>query len=102
MIEVASANLLLFIAFSWSLADNYPRLGYLTFLDVVMAIMFVVNALVVAYNVWLKRMEMQGHGDKADNIDRVMDWVYPATYIVLVVIVVYLFFINPSEPIISL
>jgi hypothetical protein len=100
-IEVASANLLLFIAFSWSLADNYPRLGYLTFLDVVMAIMFVINALVVAYNVWLKRMEMQGHGEKADSIDRVMDWVYPAAYIVLFAIVVYLFFINPSESVIS-
>jgi hypothetical protein len=101
-IEVASANLLLFIAFSWSLADNYPRLGYLTFLDIVMAVMFVVNALVVAYNVWLKRMDMNGDGEKADSIDRVMDWVYPAAYIVLFAIVVYLFFINPSEPVISL
>ena len=30
-IEIATGNLLLFIAFSLSLGDNYPRMGYLTF-----------------------------------------------------------------------
>ena len=92
-IEVASANLLLFIAFSWSLSDNYPRLGYLTFLDVMMAIMFVISALVVAYNVWLKRLELHNQGDRADRIDRVMDWVYPAAYIVLFGLAIWAFFV---------
>jgi hypothetical protein len=81
-IEVASANLLLFIAFSWSLSENYPRLGYLTFLDAVMAITFVVNALVVVYSVWLRRMEMRGQEELAERIDSVLDWVYPFTYVV--------------------
>ncbi len=80
-IEVASANLLLFIAFSFSLSDNYPRLGYLTFLDGIMVVMFVINALVVIYNVWLKRMEMAGQGELADRIDSVLDWVYPLVYL---------------------
>jgi uncharacterized membrane protein YidH (DUF202 family) len=92
----------LFIAFSWSLSDNYPRLGYLTFLDVVMAIMFVINALVVAYNVWLKRMEMKGQEERADRIDRVMDWIYPAVYIVLFGFVIWLFFFAESQPILQL
>ena len=91
-IEVASANLLLFIAFSWSLSENYPRLGYLTFLDAVMAIMFVVNAFVVVYNVLLKRLEMRGQEDLAERIDRVLDWVYPFTYIVSFGVVIALFF----------
>ena len=91
-IEVASANLLLFIAFSWSLSENYPRLGYLTFLDAVMAIMFVVNAFVVVYNVLLKRWEMRGQEELAERIDRVLDWVYPFTYIVSFGVVIVLFF----------
>ena len=91
-IEVASANLLLFIAFSWSLSENYPRLGYLTFLDAVMAIMFVVNALVVVYNVLLKRLDMRGQGERADRIDKVLDWAYPLTYIVSFGAVIALFF----------
>jgi hypothetical protein len=43
-------------------SDNCSRLAYLTFLDALMAIMSVVNALVVAYNVWLKRMAVKGQG----------------------------------------
>jgi hypothetical protein len=91
-IEVASANLLLFIAFSWSLAENYPRLGYLTFLDAVMAIMFVVNALVVIYNVWLKRLEVKGQGQLAERIDTVLDWAYPVAYVAAFGVVIWFFF----------
>jgi hypothetical protein len=100
-IEVASANLLLFIAFSFSLSENYPRLGYLTFLDVVMAIMFVVNALLVAYNVWLKRLEMQGQEDRAERIDTVMDWLYPILYIALFGLVIWQFFVVARGPIVN-
>jgi hypothetical protein len=82
-IEVASANLLLFIAFSFSLADNYPRLGYLTFLDAVMAIMFIINALVIVYNVWLRRLEMNDKVDMVERIDDILDWTYPLIYVVL-------------------
>jgi len=91
-IEVASANLLLFIAFSFSLADNYPRLGYLTFLDAVMAIMFIINALVIVYNVWLRRLEMNDKVDMLERIDDVLDWVYPLIYVVLLIALVIWFF----------
>jgi hypothetical protein len=96
-IEIASANLLLFIALSFSLADNYPRLGYLTFLDAIMAIMFVVNALVVVYNVWLKRLEMNEKADLAERIDNVLDWAYPLIYIVAFGMVILLYFgVSPN------
>jgi len=91
-IDVASANLLLFIAFSFSLADNYPRLGYLTFLDAIMVIMFVINALVVVYNVLLRRMEMNGEGEKANRIDSVLDWAYPLSYLASLAVVTWWFF----------
>ncbi len=91
-IEIASANLLLFIAFSFSLADNYPRLGYMTFLDAIMAIMFVVNSLVIVYNVWLKRLEMNEEGEKADRIDSIMDWAYPILYLVLLAGLIWWYF----------
>jgi hypothetical protein len=91
-IEVASANLLLFIAFSFSLADNYPRLGYLTFMDAVMAIMFIINALVIIYNVWLRRLEMNDKVEMVERIDDVFDWVYPLIYVVLMIGLVIWFF----------
>ncbi len=92
-IEVAAGNVLLFIAFSFSLAENYPRLGYLTFMDAIMATIFIVNALVLIYNVYLRRLEMAKEAEKAERIDNVMDWLYPLLYVVALGIVYYLFFV---------
>jgi hypothetical protein len=91
-IEVASANLLLFIAFSFSLAENYPRLGYLTFLDAVMAIMFIINSLVIIYNVWLRRLEMNEKVEMVERIDDILDWVYPLIYVILLIALTIWFF----------
>ena len=91
-IEVASANLLLFIAFSFSLSENYPRLGYLTILDAIMAIMFIINALVIVYNVWLRRLEMNDRVEMVERIDDILDWTYPLIYLVLFGVLYFWFF----------
>lgn len=93
-IEVASANLLLFIAFSFSLSDNYPHLGYVTFMDAVMTTTFFINALVVIYNVWLRRLELQGRGDFAERVDNYLDWLYPLAYLIAGLILYYLYFVR--------
>ena len=91
-IQIASGNLVLFIFFSLSLASDYPRLGYLTFLDVMMAIMFVVNAFLVIYNVWLSWLEVNEKGELAGRVDSVMDWFYPMMYIVAFGVITWSFF----------
>ena len=91
-IEAAAANILLFIAFSWSLAGNYPRLGYITFLDAIMGVTFAVNVLVLLYNVYMKRLEGQGKDERVQRIDNVLDWAYPLSYAALIGVVALLFF----------
>jgi hypothetical protein len=91
-IEVASANLLVFIAFSFSLADNYPRLGYVTLLDAFMVVTFVINAFVVVYNVWLRRLEMDGQAERAERVDSILDWIYPLSYLVAAGVLYLVFF----------
>jgi hypothetical protein len=91
-IEAAAANILLFIAFSFSLASDYPRLGYITFLDAIMAVTFVVNVLVLLYNVNMKRMEGQGLTKRVERIDDILDWAYPVAYAALIGVVILLFF----------
>ena len=91
-IEAAAANVLLFIAFSFSLSDNYPRLGYLTFLDAIMVVTFVINTAVILYNVYLKQLEARGQLERAERIDHYLDWVYPVSYLVAIGIVVWLYF----------
>jgi hypothetical protein len=91
-IEASAANVLLFIAFSFSLSENYPRLGYITFLDALMAVAFIVNALVLLYNVQMKRMETNGELERVQRFDDFFDWAYPLLYVVSVIVVIFLFF----------
>ena len=81
-IELATGNLLLFIAFSFSLGENYPRMGYLTFMDAIMAITFIMNTLVVALNVYFKWLENNGQREKADRLESPMNYIYPLAYLV--------------------
>jgi hypothetical protein len=81
-IEIATGNLLLFIAFSWSLGDNYPRMGYLTFVDAIMAITFLINTLVVLLNVYFKYLEQKDQREKADRLEAPFNYIYPLAYLV--------------------
>jgi hypothetical protein len=81
-IEIATGTLLLFIAFSFSLGENYPRMGYLTFLDAIMAITFIINTIVVALNVYFKWLEQNGQREKADSLDTPMNYIYRIAYLV--------------------
>ncbi len=81
-IEIATGNLLLFIAFSFSLGENYPRMGYLTFMDAIMAITFVINTLVVVLNVYFKWLEQKGQRDKADRLEAPFNYLYPLAYLI--------------------
>ena len=57
-----------------------------------MAIMFIINALVIIYNVWLRRLEMNDKVDMLERVDDVLDWVYPLIYVVLLIGLVIWFF----------
>jgi hypothetical protein len=91
-IDVASANLLLFIAFNFTISNDLPRLGYLTFMDAIMISSFVVTALVLILSVFLQRWATEGKEDRALRIDKyVVRWLYPLAYITAVAAVVLLF-----------
>jgi hypothetical protein len=90
-VEVSSATLLTFVAFNFTVANNLPRIGYLTFMDALLIGAFVVSVIVVIYNVVLKRLEADGRGELAHRIDKPMIWFYPLLFILGAVIAVALF-----------
>ncbi len=91
-IDIATTSLLLFIAFNFVISSDLPRLGYLTFLDAVLAYTFVVTGIVVIINVALRRLEMKKRVDLARTVDRFAIWCYPIGYTGGLAVVALLFF----------
>jgi hypothetical protein len=80
-IDVAAGNLLLFIAFNFTISADLPRLGYLTLMDTILISAFIVTSLVVVINVYFKRQEQRGKVEQIRRIDRYLVWLYPLAYI---------------------
>ena len=93
-IDIAGANLLVLVAFNFTIGGDLPRLGYLTFLDALLSVLFLITAAMVIYNVALWRMSKNGREDGARALDwHVTIWGYPIVYIAAFV-VLYLGFLG--------
>jgi hypothetical protein len=92
-IEVTTGNLLLFIAWNFSISDALPRLGYLTFMDSIIMTTFLISVVVVVFNVVLKRLEVSGRESRAFKIDNYTLWIYPLVYVIAFGLIVYLFLV---------
>jgi hypothetical protein len=92
-IEATSANLLVFVAFNFTIGSDLPRLGYLTFMDAILVAAFAFSVFVVVYNVFLKWLELADREARAHRIDRSMIWLYPLGYLLAFGSVALLFFV---------
>ena len=91
-IEVAGANLLVFVAFNFAISGDLPKLGYATFLDFMLLWMFVITGSIIVFNVALRRLKVAGQESLAQRIDNHMiKWIYPLVYLVIIGVAVYRF-----------
>ncbi len=80
-VDAAGANLLLFIAFNFTISSDLPRLGYLTFLDTLLISAFLLTAVVLVLSVYLARQDMKGRQAFVAKVDRYVITLYPLAYI---------------------
>ena len=91
-VDATTANLLLFIAFNFTIAGELPRLGYLTYMDALLVGAFGISVLIVIYNVFLKRQEKNERQTWAQKIDKYMIWLYPLGYALAFLGITWYFF----------
>jgi len=80
-IDISTGNLLLFIAFSFTIAKDLPKLGYLTLMDLFLLSTFIITGLVVLANVMLKRLHRIEKKSLIDTADTIGIWAYPIFYL---------------------
>lgn len=80
-VEVAGGNLLLFIAFNFTISSDLPRLGYLSFLDTLLLSAFVVTGCMFVLAVYMRRLEAGGASAVLQRIDGWVIWLYPLAYV---------------------
>jgi Neurotransmitter-gated ion-channel ligand binding domain len=90
-VDVAGANLLIFIAFNFTIATELPRLGYLTFMDTLLVTTFIITGVVVIISYQLRRMVDAGKHAQVARIDKYIRWFYPLAYLLGIGSVTYLF-----------
>ena len=96
-IDIAGGNLLIFVAFNFAISNDLPHLGYMTFLDFILVAMFVVNGMIIVFNVVLRRLKVHDRVDLAQRIDRyVLIGIYPLAYALLLAVAIYLYQYKPS------
>lgn len=90
-IDLAGANLLLFIAFNFTISNDMPRLGYITLIDTFLVSTFIVTGLVILANVMLRRLENHGRRDLARKLDVYAIIGYPLAYLIGAIVLSILF-----------
>jgi hypothetical protein len=92
-VDISGANLLVFIAFNFTIASDLPRLGYLTLLDTMLIVAFAVTTLTVICNVVLKRLDTQGRTELTEKIDSSIIFGYPIFYLIGFFFLIAIFFL---------
>lgn len=80
-IDVGITNLLLFIAFNFTVSSDLPRLGYITAMDAFMTGAFVITGVVLLVNVVFRKMQTSGREAVAVRYDRYAIWAYWPAYV---------------------
>jgi len=90
-IMVSVSNLLIFVAFNFSIGGDLPRLGYMTFMDGIVFCAFLITAITVLINIFFRRLEILDHHDLAQNIDRYATTWYPVVYLTTIAFLILIF-----------
>jgi len=82
-VRMSATGILTVVAYQFVASQNLPRIGYLTVMDKITVISFLLLATTVLESYVVSRYAEQDH-DKAMRIDRIARWAFPASFLLLI------------------
>ena len=83
---VSFTGILTVVAFQLLISQNLPRVGYLTFLDAVILMSFMLMILTIVENVVVCGFQGGSKKKLAERIDKTCRWAFPLVYILSIVV----------------
>jgi len=81
--RITATGVLTVVAYQFVVAEDLPRIAYLTVLDKLMLLSFGLLAVTVVQSLWVGRLQASDFA-KAKRLDRMSRWIFPLGYAVLV------------------
>ncbi len=85
-VRLAATGVLTVVAYQFAVAKDLPRVGYLTLMDKITVISFMLLATTVMESYIASRVRADDP-DKALRIDRAARWIFPLSYAALILVV---------------
>ena len=85
--RITATGVLTIVAYQFVVAEELPRIAYLTLLDKMMILSFVLLAVTVVESLVIARYQ-EDDMPRALRIDRACRWIFPSAYLVLLALVV--------------
>ncbi len=75
-----TTTFLTLVAFNFAIANSLPKLAFLTFLDSIIMVSFLLAALSILLILFMLRFEQRGQTELANKINRFALWCFPSAY----------------------
>lgn len=86
-VRTSATGILTIVAYQFVASQNLPRVGYLTLMDKIMVISFLLLGVTVLESYIVSRYQAD-NPERAHSIDRAARWIFPLSYATLITIVV--------------
>ena len=80
-LNISFIGILTIVAYQFLIIDNMPRISYLTFTDALLLFSFIIMSATVPQSLYIHSLVRRGKQAKAQRIDRMSRWAFPAFYL---------------------
>ncbi|NOQ49269.1 MAG: hypothetical protein GQ553_01190 [Nitrosomonadaceae bacterium] len=95
-ISISFIGILTVVAYQMVIGEILPRISYVTLMNAFLNLSFLLMCATVVINLWVSYLDRQGKAAEGDLLDRHCRWIFPLTYMCLILLCVIVSYSLPS------